>query len=73
MKPILNFRAGFHFQFQFLYGEDGLDVSKSQFLKEKLLTFLTENSDCVLDPQTLEQLKRLGDTKALKKHKAKVS
>lgn len=32
---------------QFLYGEDGLDITKSQMLKEKALTSLVDNYDIV--------------------------
>lgn len=32
---------------QFLYGEDGLDICKSQFLNDKGIPFLVANRDCV--------------------------
>ena len=32
---------------QFLYGEDGLDIGKSQYLNEKGIPFLVDNRDCV--------------------------
>lgn len=33
--------------FQFLYGEDGLDIGKSQYLNDKGIPFLVDNRDCV--------------------------
>nr|CAG4636748.1 EOG090X00BV [Ceriodaphnia reticulata] len=32
---------------QFLYGEDGLDIGKSQYLNEKGIPFLVDNRECV--------------------------
>lgn len=33
---------------QFLYGEDGMDISKSQFLKTKQFPFLAENANTII-------------------------
>lgn len=36
---------------QFLYGEDGMEVTKSQFLNEKQLPFLAENINSLHNPE----------------------
>ena len=40
---------------QFLYGEDGLDICKSQYLKEEGIPFLVANQECIrrADEQSL--------------------
>lgn len=35
------------FLFQFMYGEDGLDICKSQYLNKNGISFLLENSECI--------------------------
>lgn len=42
---------------QFMYGEDGMDILKSQFLKLKQLPFLNENKEAIFDENLLEQLR----------------
>ena len=42
---------------QFMYGEDGMDILKSQFLKLKQMSFLNENRDAILDDEVLESLR----------------
>lgn len=42
---------------QFMYGEDGMDILKSQFLKLKQLPFLNENRDAIVDDEVLETLR----------------
>lgn len=37
--------SGLFFYFQFYYGEDGLDISKTGFLSPKQFPFLTDNSE----------------------------
>jgi DNA-directed RNA polymerase I subunit RPA1 len=56
---------------QFQYGEDGLDIFCSRFLNEKLIPFLVDNKDAILDPQLLENLKtdNEGPRKLIKKIK----
>lgn len=46
---------------QFLYGEDGMDIGKCQFLKRKQLAFLDDNSDVILQSQLLKQLSNCED------------
>lgn len=41
---------------QFMYGEDGMDISKCQFLKKKQLSFLNENRDVILQPDVVKKL-----------------
>lgn len=48
---------------QFLYGEDGMDISKAQFLKTKQFPFLAENSNTIVPNEDL--LKDLKDNEAL--------
>jgi DNA-directed RNA polymerase I subunit RPA1 len=42
---------------QFMYGEDGMDILKSQFLKLKQMPFLLENRDAIVDNEVLETLR----------------
>lgn len=58
---------------QFMYGEDGRDVSKSQFLKAKQFPFLLENSSSIIPSQKLlDDLKDSIDYEDMLKHKKKV-
>lgn len=58
---------------QFMYGEDGMDVSKSQFLKTKQLPFLSENSSSIIPNQELlDNLKDNVHYDDMLKHKKKV-
>uniref|UniRef100_A0A1B0CN45 DNA-directed RNA polymerase subunit n=2 Tax=Lutzomyia longipalpis TaxID=7200 RepID=A0A1B0CN45_LUTLO len=43
---------------QFLYGEDGLDIAKSQFFKKKLMSFLDDNASIVGDKRVLSELRQ---------------
>lgn len=52
---------------QFAYGEDGLDVLKCQFLKEKQFEFLDVNADAVVSKSVLKTLKEDADTKSIAK------
>nr|CAG4649915.1 EOG090X00BV [Sida crystallina] len=58
---------------QFLYGEDGLDIGKSQYLNDQGIPFLVENRDCVrmLDHDLLKEdaESRIEVKSALKKVK----
>lgn len=38
---------------QFMFGEDGMDISKSQFIKSKQMTFLTENRKAIVNNELL--------------------
>ncbi len=55
-----------------MYGEDGLDVCKSQYLKPKLMEFLRENAESVLEPSLMSTIKNLGDKEAIQAMKSKV-
>lgn len=58
---------------QYLYGEDGLDVGKSQYLKSKQLKFLEDNSKSIIDPTVLQKMSILGNKKKIRSTKKKVS
>lgn len=58
---------------QFMYGEDGMDVCKSQFLKSKQLPFLSENASSIIpNEELLEKLKDNIHYDDMLKHKKKV-
>ncbi|KAK0161163.1 hypothetical protein PV327_009665 [Microctonus hyperodae] len=42
---------------QVYYGEDGLDISNSRFLRKELIDFLVENKDTIIDIDLIESLK----------------
>lgn len=42
---------------QFYYGEDGLDIPGSRFLRKEQMPFLVDNKDAIVDEETLENLK----------------
>lgn len=56
---------------QFLYGEDGMDISKVQFLNEKQLNFLADNAKAMIDRNVLKKVKD-EDEVAVKTYKKKV-
>lgn len=45
---------------QFLYGEDGLDVGSSQYLKSKNLDFLRVNSHITLNSESMNKIRKIG-------------
>lgn len=58
---------------QFMYGEDGMDVSKSQFLKTKQFPFLLENVENIIpNNEFLDELKDSENYENVLKHKKKV-
>ncbi|GJQ80589.1 putative DNA-dependent RNA polymerase [Trypoxylus dichotomus] len=57
---------------QFYYGEDGMDVSKSQFLNSKQLKFLSENANAIVDKSMIKQLKFVDDYHAMDEHLEKL-
>lgn len=58
---------------QFMYGEDGMDVSKSQFLKTKQFPFLFDNvSNIIPNDEFLEELKTSDHYDSVLKHKKKL-
>lgn len=58
---------------QFIYGEDGMDISKSQFLNKKQLAFLSENAQAVADIDQMKSLQRDSDYKKVNRYIKKVS
>lgn len=58
---------------QFLYGEDGMDISKSQFLKTKQFPFLADNASSIIpNDELLEELKDNESIQELLQQKKKV-
>lgn len=58
---------------QFMYGEDGMDISKSQFLKTKLFPFLADNvSSIIPNDNFLAELKDFPNFDDIIKHKKKL-
>ncbi|CAH2001255.1 unnamed protein product [Acanthoscelides obtectus] len=57
---------------QFLYGEDGMDISKAQFLNKKQLQFLSENVKTLTQDDLLQQLKDDPDQALVEEHVKKV-
>jgi len=57
---------------QFQYGEDGLDVLKSQYIKPSQFDFLADNKDIIYDAKSVEMAKNaIRDPKALEKYRDK--
>ncbi|KAK4337089.1 hypothetical protein RND71_044190 [Anisodus tanguticus] len=51
---------------QFLYGEDGLDILKSQLLKDKGFSIISKNIDCLAPKKELvNKIKSFADTEAI--------
>ncbi|EFN67613.1 DNA-directed RNA polymerase I subunit RPA1 [Camponotus floridanus] len=50
---------------QFYYGEDGLDIPGSRFLRKEQMAFLADNKDAIIDTKLLEYLKT--DNKKIRK------
>lgn len=48
---------------QFLYGEDGMDIFKSQFFNPKQLQFLQDNAKCIIRKDIVNQLEEDADQK----------
>ncbi|XP_011616408.1 DNA-directed RNA polymerase I subunit RPA1 [Takifugu rubripes] len=57
---------------QFLYGEDGLDVPKTQFLQPKQFPFIEENYQVIKKSQNLDEVLRRLDSQAAEKHFASI-
>ncbi|KAL3272242.1 hypothetical protein HHI36_022725 [Cryptolaemus montrouzieri] len=58
---------------QFLYGEDGMDISKAQFLNESHLSFLHENQKAILDKEELKMLKLCENIEKVEEHLDKLN
>lgn len=59
--------------FQFRYGEDGMDIAKSQFLSGKHMEFLAENVKVLKQPENLELLKSNENHSEIKAYLEKVN
>ncbi|XP_039285485.1 DNA-directed RNA polymerase I subunit RPA1 [Nilaparvata lugens] len=57
---------------QFLYGEDGKDVTKSQFFKDQQIPILVENRDAVLNRDNIEHLERVTNMDVIHEHRRKM-
>lgn len=57
---------------QFLYGEDGLDITKAQFLNQKQFPFLLENYKAIIDKDTVKKLSKETDILKIEEHINKV-
>lgn len=57
---------------QFAYGEDGLDVCKSQFLRKEQMSFLDINSKALVSKHVIKKLKSEGDTEDIQKMQKKL-
>ena len=58
---------------QYQYGEDGMDVCKSQYLKSDQLKFMAINKDAIYDPKAVKMAKKaIKDPEGLQKYKDKV-
>lgn len=58
---------------QFMYGEDGMDITKAQFFKTKTLEFLNVNRDVIVTEELLEKLKNDEEVdEKINKHKKKL-
>lgn len=58
---------------QFMYGEDGMDISKSQFLKTKLFPFLADNVSSIIPNESfLAELKDYVNFDDIIKYKKKL-
>lgn len=57
---------------QFNYGDDGMEVTRAQFLKTKQMEFLADNCKAIIDKKTVKQLKKVEDYEKLEEHVQKV-
>lgn len=57
---------------QFRYGEDALEVMKSQFLKKEQIPFLADNIANILDRDIVDQLKENSNNDFINKHGKKM-
>lgn len=58
---------------QFSYGEDGMDISKAQFLKEKQMNFLGDNCKAIVNKKDIKKLKNVDDYDNLEAHMLRLS
>lgn len=57
---------------QFNYGDDGMEVTKTQFLRRKQMNFLADNCKAIIDKKTIRQFKSMEDYEKLEEHTKKV-
>lgn len=58
---------------QFMYGEDGMDIGRSQFLKTKQFQFLADNAKSIVpDASLIAKLKERSDFDGVTKQKKKI-
>ncbi|CAO1406865.1 unnamed protein product [Diamesa tonsa] len=58
---------------QYMYGEDGMDILKSQFLKKEQIAFLNDNHQAIYSDQLLEQVGNTPEMdEELSAHKKKI-
>ena len=57
---------------QIYYGEDGLDILKSQFLRAEQLDFLVQNRGAIANEELLSQLKSFSEPKEIAKLARKI-
>lgn len=57
---------------QFMYGEDGMEISKAQFLNEKQLGFLNENKKVLNDKKLIKTLEKDPVVQQVQQHHDKV-
>ncbi|XP_037093253.1 DNA-directed RNA polymerase I subunit RPA1-like [Pollicipes pollicipes] len=57
---------------QFRYGEDGCETQKVPYLAAKQLPFFDDNHRGLLDPQLVNDFKRVSSIDAIRKHKKKI-
>ncbi|XP_045469038.1 DNA-directed RNA polymerase I subunit RPA1 [Harmonia axyridis] len=53
---------------QYLYGHDGFDVGKAQFLSEKHLNFLHDNMNAILDKEVIKTLSKSEESRRVKEY-----
>lgn len=58
---------------QFMYGEDGMDISRSQFLKTKQFPFLLDNAKSIMpNDDLIDELTKDSSYDSVLKHKKKI-
>ncbi|XP_060534610.1 DNA-directed RNA polymerase I subunit RPA1 isoform X2 [Cylas formicarius] len=57
---------------QFLYGEDGMDISKAQFLNKNQLPFLKDNAKSIVKKDVVKNLKREIAGQEIDSHREKI-
>lgn len=58
---------------QFMYGEDGMDISKAQFFNDKQMNFLAENMKVIAQDDVLTQVKSDEEQSNIKEYVKKIT